>query len=244
MKKGFTLVEVMVVIVILGILASIGVPKLFGSIAKAKASEIPIASSNYVTLQDVYLGEKTVLGSWKDIGYIPPGNGSSNNFTYSGDCFDGTSVSQIQQNALGWKAVSATTLNDCPNGSAWATTLTAAAQNSVTYKHLTDEVNCIALVSNWGFGRIVSDCSPAKTEASEEPEASEGGIVSAGQATSTNEEQAAQPGTLEAAKSAVAAAKSAFTMCNNKCANHKELKAAWDNAKASCEGTYGKGACN
>lgn len=35
MKRAFTLIEVMVVIVILGILAAVGVPKLFGTIAKA-----------------------------------------------------------------------------------------------------------------------------------------------------------------------------------------------------------------
>lgn len=36
MKKGFTLVEIMVVIVIMGILAAVGVPKLFGQIENAR----------------------------------------------------------------------------------------------------------------------------------------------------------------------------------------------------------------
>jgi len=35
-KKGFSLIEIMVVIVIMGILASVGVPKLFGTIEKTK----------------------------------------------------------------------------------------------------------------------------------------------------------------------------------------------------------------
>lgn len=43
MKKGFTLVEIMVVVVIIGVLAAGAVPKLFGAVVKAKASEIPVA---------------------------------------------------------------------------------------------------------------------------------------------------------------------------------------------------------
>lgn len=36
MKKGFSLIEIMVVIVVLGILAAVGVPKLFGQVENAK----------------------------------------------------------------------------------------------------------------------------------------------------------------------------------------------------------------
>ena len=52
MRKGFSLVEIMVVVVILGVLAGVGVPKLFGVIAKSRASEVPIAASTYVNLQN------------------------------------------------------------------------------------------------------------------------------------------------------------------------------------------------
>lgn len=62
-RIGFTLIEAMVVIVVLGILAAVGVPKLFGAIAKAKASEIPAAYGTYVHLQEGFMGNYPALGS-------------------------------------------------------------------------------------------------------------------------------------------------------------------------------------
>ena len=79
-EKGFTLIEIMLVIVLMGILAAIGVPKLFGSIAKAKAAEVPVAAGTYISLQDAYISEGIALGSWKEIGYGAP---SSQNFSYT-----------------------------------------------------------------------------------------------------------------------------------------------------------------
>ena len=51
-KNGFTLVEIMVAAIIVGILAAVGVPKLFGVIAKAKAAEVPVAAGTYISLQN------------------------------------------------------------------------------------------------------------------------------------------------------------------------------------------------
>ena len=59
-KTGFTLIEVVVVVLIVGVLATIGLPKLFGQIAKAKASEVSVAASTYTRLQDAYFVEKNL----------------------------------------------------------------------------------------------------------------------------------------------------------------------------------------
>ena len=101
-KQGFTLIELMVVIVIMGILAAVAVPKLFGMIAKSKASEVGPAAGEYIKLQDAYVSETGVYyGDWKLIGYkMDP----SSNFTYTGAISEGAKVSITTATASVWKA--------------------------------------------------------------------------------------------------------------------------------------------
>ena len=104
-KNGFTLIEIMVVIVIMGILAAVGVPKLFGMIAKAKTTELLSAAGTYIHLEDAYLHQERGVGSWKDIGYTAPGNGKTSNFEY-GDCQQDESSSESGNSFIGWHATS------------------------------------------------------------------------------------------------------------------------------------------
>ena len=174
-KQGFTLIELMVVIVIMGILAAVAVPKLFGMIAKSKASEVGPAAGTYVKLQDAYAAETGAAGAWSVIGYIAPGtkaaNGKSSEtavFKYLDDFQPSnatehtTLVGALSTDDAGqaaWGAQALTALNDCAVSSKWTVNIKKGATNSsgslVEYvaknpqNGSTDDANCKSLTANF-----------------------------------------------------------------------------------------------
>ena len=150
-KQGFTLIELMVVIVIMGILAAVAVPKLFGMIAKSKASEVPTAAGTWINMQDAYFQEKSDVGDWTQIGYSAPGTGSSH-------AYESNTFWYFDDSKSEWYASPKSKLNDCAKGSAttktWGLKASAnGANGTATAFEITDAsaggTDCKNLTASW-----------------------------------------------------------------------------------------------
>jgi len=64
MRKAFTLIEVLVVVIIIGILASIAIPQYTKTIQKAKTAEAMIALGSLRCAMDRYWYEHVAIGSY------------------------------------------------------------------------------------------------------------------------------------------------------------------------------------
>ena len=71
--KGFTLIELMIVVAIIGILAAIAIPNFIRYQAKAKQSEAKTNLGAIFSEEVCYFGARDTYGTKQSIGWVPAG---------------------------------------------------------------------------------------------------------------------------------------------------------------------------
>jgi len=101
-KKGFTLIELMIVVAIIGILAAIAIPNFLKFQAKSKQSEAKTNLKAIFTAQTSYFGELNTFGDLDQINYTPVGSAAKMIYAFSTEAGGANSKGAVAPAGADW----------------------------------------------------------------------------------------------------------------------------------------------
>ena len=107
-QKGFTLIELMIVVAIIGILAAIAIPNFLRYQATSRQSEARTDLGGIFVAETSFFGERSRYGSFDEIGFQLAGN-AANRYTYR----SGTGGATPGANAGACRAATPSVLPEC-----------------------------------------------------------------------------------------------------------------------------------
>lgn len=137
-RKGFTLIELMIVVAIIGILAAIAIPNFIKFQAKSKQSEAKTGLKSVFTAEKSLFGEKDIFSNRGDIVGFSPEKGNRYYYRLDATCAggtwtrDGTAANSVGP-AAGYSCITQQTDRfgtATPTFSAWTAALTGNAAST------------------------------------------------------------------------------------------------------------------
>ena len=98
-ESGFTLIELMIVVTIIGVMASIAIPNYLSYVCKSKQSEAKYHLDKLATLQSIYFAEHRIYAT--NLGNLGFGFRGETRYTYTIDSADSNGFSASATAVLG-----------------------------------------------------------------------------------------------------------------------------------------------